>query len=60
MFHPNHWKTVCKLYRDILSEICEVDLLASILSEITGIKVELEKDSDCLGMHIEKSEYALS
>lgn len=58
--HPNHMPKVMDLYRDILAEMAEMNLLEDIISQITGSKVELCKYSDDLANDIRCSEYALS
>lgn len=60
MAHPNYMDQVRIIYRKILSEIAQGDLLGSILSEVTGEKVRVHKMSDDLHTDILKSEYALS
>ena len=47
-------------YRNILADIADMNLLESIVNEITGNKVNLIKDSDDLSKYIRESEYALS
>ena len=58
--HPNHMSKVTQLYREILAEIADSNLLANILSEISGTKVILTKFSNDLSKDILNSEYALS
>lgn len=58
--HPNNMTVVMDTYRTILSEIASSNLLADILSEITGSVVRLEKDSTDLPSLILQSQYALS
>ncbi len=60
MVHPNHWKAICSLYRTILMEIADSDLLSDILSQVTGTEINLEKDSNDLSGDILNSKYALS
>lgn len=57
---PIHMNKVRQNYREILSELAAMDLLGSILSEITGTKLFMEKASDRLPQLILESEYALS
>lgn len=59
-YHPNHMQEVNQLYREVLADIADMDLLASILSEITGKSVQITKDSNDLAKDILASEYALS
>ena len=58
--HPNHMQRVRELYVEILAEIADSNLLADILSEITGTNVVLTKLSNNLSVDILASEYALS
>ncbi len=58
--HPNYIQQVRKFYIDILAEIADTDLLANILSEISGKQVSLNKFSHSLSKDILQSEYALS
>jgi len=58
--HPNYMQDVRDLYVQILAEIAEMDLLESILSEIAGKHVPLNKLSDDLSQDILDSQYALS
>ncbi len=58
--HPNNIQRVRELYVEILAEIAQTDLLADILSEISGKTVTLNKFSDDLHIDILNSEYALS
>jgi DNA-directed RNA polymerase len=57
---PVYMNEVRRNYVEILANIADSNLLENILSQITGKKVEIEKDSDNLGKLIRKSEYALS
>lgn len=58
--HPNYMNHVRQNYIDILCEITDSHLLANILSQICGEKVELIKRSTDLSKYIKESEYALS
>lgn len=60
VFHPNHMVKAGRLYREILADLANMDLLESILTEITGKTVQIRKDSANLGADILASEYALS
>lgn len=60
LFHPNHWKEVCQIYREVLADLAQMDLLQSILREITGEQITIEKSDPQLSAKILKSEYALS
>ena len=57
---PKYINEVRDNYRQILAEIAESDLLADILSQISGYEVEIEKLSNDLADDIRNSEYALS
>jgi len=57
--HPNNMPTLMDQYRIILSEIANSNLLADILSDITGSSVQLEKYNYDLSSEILKSQYAL-
>jgi len=57
---PNNMQRVRELYKRIMAEIADMDLLESILSEISGTSVQLNKFSDNLSQSILDSEYALS
>ncbi len=58
--HPNNIQRVRELYVEILAKIADMDLLQSILSEISGKEVQLTKFSTDLSKDILQSEYALS
>ena len=58
--HPNHMNKVRQNYIDILAEIAQMDLLQSIVNEISGNDDVLEKYSNNLHEEILNSEYALS
>lgn len=58
--HPNYMNLVRSNYKNILAEIANSNLLANILSQICGEKVEVVKRSDNLAEYILYSEYALS
>lgn len=60
VFHPNHREEVCQLYREVLADVAQMDLLQDILSEVTGKTVSVIKDSTDLHLDILSSEYALS
>lgn len=57
---PNNMPKVMDLYREILAELAERNLLQDIIQEITGREEELDKYTDDLASHIRNSEYALS
>jgi len=58
--HPNNMPVVMNTYRTILSEIASSNLLADILSEITGTTVKLQKYDYDLSTAITTSQYCLS
>ena len=60
--HPNYCNDVRQNYNDILAEICEMDLLSDILSQITGEPLEVVPLSDrkALAAEIRNAEYSLS
>lgn len=57
---PNYMNIVRELYRNILAEIADSDLLADILSQISGTKVLIDKTTINLSEFIRDSEYAVS
>jgi hypothetical protein len=57
---PNHMNKVRQNYIDILCELADMDLLGSILSEISGEPIEVSKDINNLSDYIRESEYPLS
>lgn len=59
-FSPKYGNKVRQNYKDILCEIADMDLLASILSDISGQKIEIDKTIDNLSEYIKESEYPLS
>lgn len=58
--HPNHMNTVRQLYVDILVEIAQSNLLADIMSELSGELVVLGFADPDLYLEIRDSEYCLS
>lgn len=60
--HPNYCNDVRRNYNIIMAEICEMDLLSDILSQITGEPLEVVALSDrkTLAAEICNAEYALS
>lgn len=58
--HPNNMQRVRELYRIILAEIADKNVLNDILSEIVNSPVQLIKFSNNLSQDILQSEYALS
>jgi hypothetical protein len=57
---PNHMQKVRQNYANILADICEMNLLQSILSELYGEPMELIRDENDLPELIRQSNYALS
>ncbi len=60
LFLPDYLQIVCRLYREIMSEITNSNLLATILSTITGQPIVINKLSDDLHLDILTSNYMLS
>jgi len=58
--HPNYMGMAMQFYREILAEIADSNLLANILSEISGQSISVQKYSHDLSSEILKSEYMLS
>lgn len=58
--HPNNMNEVREAAIEVFVEIAKSDLLADILSEITGENIEIEKDSYDLHELIKDAEYILS
>ena len=58
--HPNNMDRVREVYMEIIVEIAKSTLLDSMLSQITGYPITIEKMSDDLGAEIEKGTYWLS
>lgn len=57
---PKYMNIVRQLYKDILCEIANSNLLSNILSEISGTNVYIEKSSKNLSHYIKDAEYHLS
>lgn len=57
---PQHMNKVRQNYLDILMELADMDLLASIASDITGKKMKMKKFTHNLSSHMKEAEYALS
>lgn len=57
---PTYMNIVRQLYKDILCEIADSNLLADILSEISGTKVIIEKSIEGLSGYMRDAEYHLS
>ena len=58
--HPNYMNQVRQLYRDVLSEVADMNLVSAILSQIAGRTVAYTPNGASLRLEIQKSEYALS
>lgn len=60
--HPNYANEMRQFYNDVMAEICEMDLLSDILSQITGEELEVVALSDRkeLAKEIRNANYALS
>jgi len=58
--HPNYAEQMKQVYREILSEIADSDLLNDICSQIIGRDAEISIDDEGLSQMILQSEYALS
>lgn len=59
IFHPNYHLRVKNIYKEILTDLNEMDLLSDIVFELTGKKVSIKPTSN-LSDKILKSSYALS
>ena len=59
-FYPDNMDEASRIYREILADIAQSDLLADILSEISGKNISIAKDSDDLHIDILASKYAIS
>lgn len=59
VFHPNYHDEVLELYKEILIEINQMDLLSDIVYQLTGKKISCKPTSN-LSKEIAKSQYALS
>jgi hypothetical protein len=61
VFNPNHLQEVTKIYRVIMAEIANSDLLGDILRQLTGdSNMQVTKSSSDLGLDILNSNYMLS
>ena len=58
--HPNYMNEVRQLYRDVLAEVADMNLVSAILSQIAGRTVSYKPVGPSLRPEIMKSEYALS
>lgn len=58
---PQHMQTVRKIVLDIMRDMAQMDLLQSIIRDITGdYSLEIAKDSDDLHVEMSSAEYFLS
>lgn len=57
---PNHMELVRRTYNEKLSQICQMDLLGSICSQITGRNLKWNKNSNNLHKYVEQANYSLS
>lgn len=57
---PQYMNKVRKHYQDILCEIADSNILADILSQISGTEVIIDKTIDNLSDYIKEAEYFLS
>jgi len=60
VFSPEYLDEVSVMYRKIMAEIADMDLLSSILSDLSGNYVPVQKLSNDLSVDILSSEYMLS
>ena len=60
VFSPDHFTQVQELYKQIMAEIADSNLLSDILSELKGSYVKVTKLSNDLSQDILKSDYMLS
>jgi hypothetical protein len=58
--HPNNAKKLREIFRQVLARLAQTNLLESIVGEIAGYPVKLDKLSNDLWADILGSEYALS
>ncbi|MDA3806554.1 MAG: hypothetical protein PF440_01460 [Thiomicrorhabdus sp.] len=58
--HPNNYKAMLQMYREVLADLARSNLLQDILTELAGYPITITKDGDALAELILKSEYALS
>ena len=59
VFNPNHWLEVRAIYKEIMIELNNMDLLSDIVFELTGKRISIKPTSE-LSKEILKSEYAVS
>ena len=59
LFHPNHYKTVCKLYREIIAELVTDFNINHLITSLTGKPSNIPVDKT-LAEKILNSSYAIS
>ncbi len=57
---PEHMELMIQNYKDIMCEILDSNLLSDILSELSGRKIELNKNNGLTKEHIQLSNFILS
>jgi len=58
--HPNNCNRVRQVYKDIMAEIAESNMLEFILNQISSTPIKIQKYSDDLGDEIRNGSYAIS
>jgi len=58
--HPNNMNAVRQMYRELLAEVAQMNLVTSILSQIGNRRITYTKLTSALDEQILESEYALS
>jgi DNA-directed RNA polymerase len=58
--HPNNAKAMRNIFKEVLARLAQSNLLESIISDLAGYPVKLDKLSNDLHLDILNSEYALS
>jgi len=58
--HPNYMNKVRQLYKEVMAEVADMNMVTMILSQISGTYVGYHKLSSGLSQDILESEYALS
>ena len=59
LVHPNHNEALRNVYREVLAEISQMDLLGRIMTEITGRKLKFHSNDESLTTEINQSVHAL-
>lgn len=57
--HPNHAQRVRQLYREVLADILEMDMLSKAIEAVSGIPVKLQQNGKLAREDILNSKYAL-